>query len=334
MRSLDLIYRYLEEKGYNIRFHTFKNNPNRHIIATDSASGHETIVAPYSTGSHISREIAGNKAWTYEVATMNDVHIPETLVVDTSRSSEDVFSDPTLAHLITGGKSLIVKPLDSYQSKGLTLDITTPEQLKEALSRAFEFSSSAIIQRQVSGDELRITCVRGEPVSVLLRQKPAVTGDGIRTLSELIAEENQKREVIEGSAVPYPQLTPELIDTTLDLSSIPALNETTLLSNASMIRTGASIYEIIDLIHPSYLEIARKLAGLLPSSLVSIDIMTENPHEEAIDDSYSLIEINTGMSLLLYYSCRDGKHTDLLEHHLGPLLVADLTARSIYPSNK
>jgi cyanophycin synthetase len=249
--------------------------------------------------------IARDKTLSSELVSSQGMSIPESLAPSDERR---------IRQLLDEGYSLVVKPSDGSGSKGLTLDIRSFEQLQAAIIEAEKVSDAAIIQEQVSGDELRFTIIDGEVVSVLLRSTPRVIGDGHSTVKELIEKENGERSSLDIRHITYPQLIDELITHQIDKSLIPEAGAVVELSRSTLVRGGASIYELRNTVHGSYNDIARKIAGLVGASFMTVDLIVHDYAAPATDDNYWFLECNTAPSLRLYYSCRSGENVDMLHH--------------------
>lgn len=94
------------------------------------------------------------------------------------------------------GYPLVVKPLDGSHGRGVTTGIMDDAALLAAfaLACAVEGSSGKVlVERQVSGNDYRISVIGGHFTWAVWRRAPRVTGDGEHTVAELIAEENRRR---------------------------------------------------------------------------------------------------------------------------------------------
>lgn len=245
------------------------------------------------------------------------ITIPESKTVESYSSDLDDF--------FGAYDRFIVKPVSAQGGKGLTLNITTKEQLEEAVNNATQFSPKVLVQRQFVGEEVRFTTIDGVVTSALLRQKPMVIGDGYSTVSQLIVAENQSRRALTESVVTYPMLDEKLVKAELlHIQTVPAEGERVELGLGTMIRNGASMYNIIDSIHASYIERIEKIARTFGRGFAAIDMMIADVNAAATDDNYIFLEMNSDPALVLYYSCRDGKNIDIVEQHVGPLFLRAL----------
>ena len=330
MNSLDLLKNYLDQEGYRTSFDRLFDKSANNLIVASPDNKHSALVTPFIGGSNLGRKIAQNKLASYSLAERLSIRIPKTLSLTSAEEAKNKETVDFLQEIVSKNRSVIVKPSDAQRSKGLTRGISSVDELFLAITNALEVGSIALVQEQILGEEIRITCVDGRVVSVLLRERPQVCGDGISTVGALIEEENIKRGQI-ASLVPYPNLPQEDLYMGTSADYIPRINEKIVLGPASMIKDGASVYEIIDQTDASVKDVGKKIATFLPVGVLSIDLIVESPEQPLSSSNYALIEINTGPSLLLYYSCKDGKNCNIIENYLGERVKSHLKDRNIFP---
>lgn len=255
----------------------------------------------YPMVSSLVDQIAANKFWAYEIVKRAGFRIPETELLVHTQTPDD-------SRLLDKVNPVVVKPLDSFGSKGVTLDITGPQQLADAVTFARQVSKDVIIQEQVGGEEIRFTIIKGRVVSVLLRRSPRVIGDGQSTVAELIEKENYERTLLDFQYITYPQLSDTLIDGHFFYDT-RVLNdgEVLQLSKATMIKRGASVFDIIDEIDVTYNEIAEKIAYALGATFITVDMFIKNYSIASSDDNYWFNECNTAPALRLYYGDKNKK---------------------------
>lgn len=274
---------------------------------------HTTVAYPFiDLALH---RLTGSKQLSYQYARSKGVTVPATLAATRSSAETEAF--------LRKHGTLIVKPASSFGSRGLTLNIQSPEVLKEAIEYALQHSEQALLQKQVNGDEVRITIIEGKAVSVILRQTPRVVGDGSSTVAELIARENEARTTIPTDVIAYPQLDDTIIPAQyLTDSTVLEDGQVLELSRSTLAKTGASMINITDTIDRSYTQAAEALvAGLNPQFLV-VDMMLQDYSRPITPDNYAFIEFNTSPSLRLYYGVRHGARYDIL-----PVLAAMIEKR-------
>lgn len=320
IKSVSMLQDYFSPRGYTFEQMTIGEAPRRRFVTMKSPEGAyitlSSAVPTYPFTSASGREIFIDKTKAYDLAKLLGISIPSSYVVTTERATVEALSIMLSTH-----QMLIAKPHNSYQSRGLTTNITTVDQLKAAIEQASEISEFVLVQQQVTGEELRFIALDGAIRSVLLRQKAFVVGDSTSTVAELIAKENEIRRTIIDSKVAYPQLDASLIAHDLLTSDrIPDSDERVELNTMTMIRGGASVYDVFKQVHPSYLEVAQRLAERFGKGFMAVDLMIQDYTQPATLTNYVMLELNGSISLPMCYSCRDGRHFRIIEDYLGPML--------------
>lgn len=316
--SLDLIQRYLEPRGYTFKELQLGTRRRTYTQITSPANrsmviSQRKLVPPFTSTS--AQSLFANKSSMYDFVQLYGVKVPSTLaVVNTNHGDEEV------TDFLKAAGTVIVKPHNSFASNGLTLNITTESQLKAAVTKAFAFSSSVLVQQQFYGEEVRFLTVDGTVRAALIRRKAHVVGDGVDTIAQLISEENKTRELITDTLVSYPQLTESLVEHDLLASNkIPAEGEVIELNKSTMISGGASVYNVLDEIDSSYIEKVETIASQFGTGYLAIDLMFHDHTAAASSDNYVFLEVNTNPVLSMFYSCRDGNHVPIVEKYIGPI---------------
>ncbi|HSH17845.1 MAG TPA: hypothetical protein VK978_00525 [Candidatus Saccharimonadales bacterium] len=300
----NMLSRELGSRGYSIAF--LPLSPKYIVVTAPNGwqwvSRWAALSYPFVTVA--AKQISINKTLAYQFADHYGVSIPKTLYLPEDADKAEAFVEQFAP--------VIVKPAAASGSHGLTLNITDYDALSSAITEARQYSQRVIVQQQFIGSEVRITVAEGEAVSIILRQPARVVGDGTSTVAQLIAAENEARKDLQFEQIPYPQLTDAIIAPELMTSQyIPATGEVVELSKNSLTSGGASLYEITDDIHPSYVEIALKLARALNPEFMVVDLMIQDYAVPQTDDNYTFIEFNTAPSLRLYCGMRTGKMFDM-----------------------
>ncbi len=284
--------------GISRRFTQF-TSPTGAVWLTRNA----TLAYPFvDYGVH---KLTEDKQLSYEFADLHGVTVPKTVCLqDLSEAAES---------FLTQNKPIVVKPLNSFGSKGLSLNVTDQSGLEVAFEYAKAVSDHVLLQQQVSGDEVRLTVVEGRVVSALLRQTARLVGDGRTTITELLARENQDRSNLRTTYITYPRLDEQLIsDSYFNDQTVLADGEVEELNKSTLVRGGASLYEITHELHDDYKEIAERLAKALNPAFLVIDLMIDDYSQPRQSDNYAFIEFNTAPSLKMYYGVRGGKEYDMV----------------------
>lgn len=91
-------------------------------------------------------------------------------------------------------RTCVVKPARyTGAGSGVTTNVQTRSQLRKAVSFAFAFDRSILIEEQIAGENYRLLFLDGELLEVVQRHPPTVTGNGKDTIASLVKRENQLR---------------------------------------------------------------------------------------------------------------------------------------------
>jgi cyanophycin synthetase len=303
--SYKLLERALIKKGYVMEFDETPPATATYVSPSNKRWATRAARIAYPFTSEAARKLSIDKAKSYDFAVKQGFSIPYT------RDAEGISSEDARRLFRAYGK-LVVKPTDSSQARGVTLNITSQDQLVRAITHAKTISSRVLVQQQVSGEELRLTVIEGKVENILLRQPARIIGDGVLAINELVRVENKQRQSLHFEHITYPQLTAELIDARL-LSSqrVPGRGEVVALSDSALINRGASVQNVTNTVNPSYIRAIENLVADLGAGLIVVDIFCIDYTLPMTKSNCWLIEFNTAPALKMYYGCRDGKQYDI-----------------------
>lgn len=312
--SFNLLKNALEKRGFSVELQKFENRQ----VMLFSKKGSQSWISPIENISYplnngyLEKVIVRNKTLSAEVANYFDLPI----VLSHSLVPEDEVDQKQFEDWIYQYKKLVVKPETGTLSRGLTMDIVTYKELKEAISTARESTRgnpNVLIQQQVEGEEVRFLVVNGCVKAALLRQPTRIVGDGESSISELIDLENVERLKIKNTFVKYPMVTEDMITRRIDSSEILPSGAVKRLNDSSMISGGASIYNVIDKVDASYVDAVERFAKGVGAGFLAVDMFVDDyTKTPALENRYYFNEINSSPVLKLCYSCRDGRHYDVV----------------------
>ena len=225
---------------------------------------------------------------------------------------------------------LIVKPVDSDGSQGLTRNVTTEEALLTGVKNALLISTHALVQQQFFGDELRFTCMNGRVMSALLRMPATLKGDGEHTVEPLLSAATAARPQLNEHLpyIQYPQLQANLVLQNLRQDEIVAKDVTIQIGESTMISGGAYVYDVLTEVDPTYIDVIEGLVQSLDARFLVVDFLIADRTVPAKPDNYIFLEFNTAPALKLYYSIRDGEQFDIVPL-LSDLIVEQLKGVSV-----
>ena len=226
--------------------------------------------------------------------------------------------------------AVVVKPVDAAQGRGVSVDVRTVESFRRAWKTAFEVArTGVIVEKHFTGDEARFTVVDDHVVGVTRSRQPSITGDGKRTVRELLIELNERRRA-----------NPHLANRPVDLNegriarmlehglhplSVLSDGEEFVVGLSTGWYGGAETEDITESVHPSYLQAVVKAVRTVPGLTVAgLDVMLEDYRVEATAENFIILEINSQPGLGIHHFPALGT----ARNAAGAIVRSDLAPRS------
>ena len=204
------------------------------------------------------------------------------------------------------GGSVVIKPRDGNQGKGVAVDIKTREEVFSAYECAQAIDEEVIVERYLPGRDYRLLVVGDKLVAAARRDPPMVTGDGKRTVRELVAEVNRDPRRGDGHATP---LTRIRLDTlalaTLESQgygpdAIPPQGAQVRLRNNANLSTGGSATDVTDEVHPEVTARAIEAARTIGIDICGVDIVCSTVSRPLEEQSGGIVEVNAAPGLRMH----------------------------------
>lgn len=202
------------------------------------------------------------------------------------------------------GFPCVVKPVTGGGGRGVTADIRDTQQLLAAFRFARQNSQDRImVEQMVEGLDHRLLVVGGKLIAVVCREPSFVTGDGKRTVRDLIAEVNASRS---SNLIKSRYLYPIAVDETLQRhlgtqgygleDKLPKGKKTTLRSNANRSTGGICTNKTAEA-HPEVVAMAEQIAAVSGLFAIGIDYLTTDIRQSPTESGGKVIEINSTPAL-------------------------------------
>lgn len=266
--------------------------------------------------------IASNKDYTKKLLADAKIPVPKGSICKSIEGLYEIIDEI--------GYPVVVKPLDGNQGKGATINITTPDAAAAAFEFAKKYGDHIIVEKYISGFDFRILVVDNKFVAASKRIPAHVTGDGIKSIDQLIEIVNQDPRRGDGHAN---VLTKILIDRDseimmekqgYDLSSVPKPGEIVYLKSTSNLSTGGTAIDVTDEVHPENIFMAERIAAIVGLDICGIDLMAFDLTTPIKDNDGAVIEVNAAPGLRMHLSPSEGK----------PRNVASAILDMLYPPGK
>jgi cyanophycin synthetase len=241
------------------------------------------------------------------------------------------------------GYPVVVKPMDANQGKGVTVNITEVGQVKEAYRRASYFAPSVLVEKHIIGKDYRILVVGNKVSAVAERKPPHVTGDGIHTITELVAEENKNPKRGLGHEKALTQICLDsvakefLARSGFSVNDIPEVGEVVYLRENGNLSTGGSAQDCTAHIHPENIEYAIKAAHVLGLDVAGVDMVVDNISQPITLQEGAIIEVNAapGLRMHLFPSVGESRNVaaDILDYMYPDKTIASIPIVSVTGTN-
>jgi GNAT-family acetyltransferase (TIGR03103 family) len=171
---------------------------------------------------------------------------------------------------------VVVKPARGEQGWGITVGVTDRAGLTDAVERARDVHPEVLLEQRVPGFDLRVLVIGDEVVAASLRRPASVTGDGLSSVAELIAElSHQREQATDGaSTVPLDDITREVVSSAgYAFSDILDAGQRLAIRHTANLHTGATMEDVTDELHPVLHDVALAVACAIGIPVVGVDLM-------------------------------------------------------------
>ncbi len=221
--------------------------------------------------SAIGAKISNNKFWSANL--LRDAGLPAAIHLQVASEQAALAAANRL------GWPVVIKPTDRDRGEGVTVNVSSGQQVVAAFQKAVALSRSILVERQVLGVCHRVLVAQGRVCIVAKRMPKSVKGDGLKSVRELVNEANTE----ENLRPPWLRLKPfPLDDMAIDCLASVGMNPDSVPEDGIMaplrpIQTsewGGVVEDFTDRIHPENAAIAIKAARLFGLSTAGIDIIS------------------------------------------------------------
>lgn len=255
--------------------------------------------------SAIAESIAQDKELTKKLLHAAGVPVP------TGRPVEDA-EDAWAAAQEIGGP-VVVKPQDGNQGKGITVNVSSREDVMAAYASAREHRRNVLVERFLPGHDFRFLVV-GKQLAAAARRDPAqVIGDGendIRTLVDIV-NADPRRGVGHESPLTRIRLDDiaiaHLAGKGLTPETVPAKGERVTLRNNANLSTGGTATDVTDEVHPELAACAVAAAQTVGLDIAGIDVVCQSVQEPLETQGGGIVEVNAAPGLRMHLTPSFGK---------------------------
>lgn len=176
---------------------------------------------------------------------------------------------------------VVIKPEQGNRGEGVVKDISSDEQLSRAWDVARKHNRLILVEKQVKGTSYRFFVYKGEVLYVNGNLPRSLCGDGVATVTQLIAEENSnQKKRTPWKRDPELELDSEMLsclsEQQLKPDSIVAKNKSIYVRKIASIEWGSAFAPAITDIHPDNLRLAVDAASAMKLCSAGVDVIIED----------------------------------------------------------
>ena len=221
------------------------------------------------------------------------------------------------------GYPVVLKPTNGSEGNFVYANLQNEKEFRFAFEDFSHFTTlcNMMVEKHFEGKDYRFFVIDGvEEPFVILRTIPEIVGDGKHSIKELIEQENYRRTnprntclgelyIGDGEALRvlhHQKLTPD--------SVVDKGKHVQLRYNANVCWGGECETINNELIHHSYLQLAKRIHNFLPESKFSmVDILVHDIQKPCTEKNYAFCEFNVTPGFSLHHMPSRGKPQNVLD---------------------
>ncbi|WP_305823706.1 cyanophycin synthetase [Massilia brevitalea] len=211
------------------------------------------------------------------------------------------------------GLPVVVKPKDGNQGKGVTVNITTKEQITAGFHAASEFRDDIMVERYLPGHDYRLLVIGNKLVAAARREPPNVTGDGVHTVRELVDIVNRDPRRGNGHSTSLTRIRfddialASLATQGYEADSVPPKGKRVVLRNNANLSTGGTATDVTDDVHPEVAARAIAAAHMIGLDICGVDLVCDSVLKPIEEQNGGVVEVNAAPGLRMHLAPSFGK---------------------------
>lgn len=274
--------------------------------------------------SAIAESIAQDKQLTKHLLLAAGVPVPEGCAVTDAESAWTVAQEIMQRR----GGSVVVKPQDGNQGKGVTVDIRSREAVLAAYATAADISDDVLVEQFLPGHDFRLLVVGKRLVAAARRDPPQVIGDGRQNIRALVDTVNRDPRRGEGHATSLTKIRLDEIALAtlqhqgLTPESVPVAGQRVALRNNANLSTGGTATDVTDDVHPQLAARAIAAATMVGLDICGVDVVCNTVTRPLEAQDGGIVEVNAAPGLRMHLAPSYGKSRAIGEAIIEQLFPA------------
>ena len=220
------------------------------------------------------------------------------------------------------GYPVVLKPLAGNHGRGVTTNLSTPEEIEVAFNGARKHGRNIIVEKYIEGFDHRLLVVDGKLVAAAKRVPGHVVGDGEHTIEQLVEIVNQDPRRGVGhekvlTRLEFDNAAKLMLDGLgYTAQTVPDKDEIVFLRSTANLSTGGTAIDVTDIIHPDNREMAERSIAAIGLDIGGVDFLTHDISESYRDAGGGICEVNAGPGFRMHVAPSEGTPRDVA----GPVL--------------
>jgi cyanophycin synthetase len=274
---------------------------------------------------HISVELASDKEETNKILAGLGLPVPKQEMVQSE--GQAVRAAKRM------GFPVVTKPYNGNHGRGISIRLTSDEEVAHGFNIAREHSRSVIVESFLEGDDHRLLVVNGELVAATRRTPGHVVGDGAHSIAQLIdiVNTDPRRGVGHEKVLTRLELDAQA-DKMLGLvgltaESVPAPGVIVYLRSTANLSTGGTATDVTDVIHPDNREMAERAIRAIGLDVGGVDFLSKDITESYRAIGGGICEVNAAPGFRMHVAPSEGTPRDVAAPVIDMLFPQGAPAR-------
>lgn len=260
---------------------------------------------------HIAVEISCDKEDTHNLLSDLGLPVPQQRIVYSA--------DEAVRAAQVIGLPVVVKPLDANHGRGVSIDLTTNEEIQAAFGEAelHSKSESILVESFVAGFDHRMLVVNNKLVAVAKRVPGHVVGDGKHSISELvdIVNSDPRRGIGHEKVLTVLEIDNQakrlISDAGYEIETVLPKGDLFYLRSTANLSTGGTAIDVTDGVHPDNRDMAERAIIAVGLDVGGVDFLIDDITKSYKDVGGAIVEVNAAPGFRMHVAPSEGQSRDV-----------------------